>query len=125
MKSVPLLIFSVLSLFGIVSYTILPKTNNQSKPPDPVTAFIVDPSIAVIQFNSTWNKQNEYKWKPINGVRYMEVDIDKCPQYKPKFKLRSLPTVIIYKNRTEVDRFEANVMMKLDLSHQELLSKLK
>lgn len=125
MKSVPLLIFSVLSLFGIVSYTILPKTNKPAEPPDPVTAFIVDPSVAVIQFNSTWNKQNEYKWKPINGVRYMEVDIDKCPQYKPKFKLRSLPTVIIYKNRTEVDRFEANVMMKLDLSHQELLQKLK
>lgn len=125
MKSLPLLIFSILSLFGVVSYTISPLSIKLTQQQDPVSVFINKPGTAVLQFNSNWNKQNEYKWKPVKGVRYLEVDIDNHIHYKSKYKLHSLPTIIIYKNRKEVARYEANLMMKLDIKQQELQLKLK
>jgi hypothetical protein len=125
MKSLPLIIFSILSLFGIVSYTVNPR-NTQPKPSqDSVFLFIRRPGVNVIQFNSTWNKQNEYRWVPVNGVKYLEVDIDKNIQYKSIYKLRSLPTIIVYKNGKEVIRYEADIMMKLNIKQEELLNNLK
>jgi len=125
MKKIPLIIFSILSLFGVVSYTFPPNYIKTPHQQDPVSAFINKPGTSVIQFNSTWNKQNEYKWKPVNGVRYLEVDIDNNIQYKPKYKLHSLPTIIIYKNGKEVIRYEADLMMRLNIKQQELQNILK
>lgn len=119
MKSLPLLIFSILSLFGIVSYTTLEVTSIKAQA-DPVSEFIRKPGNAAVQFNSTWNKKNEYRWVPIKGMRYMEVDIDKFPQYRPKYKLKSLPTIILYNNGKEVKRFEADIMMKLNIKPNEI-----
>lgn len=121
MKSLPLVIFSILSLFGIVSYTGLELVNAKTqKQLDPVSQFIRKPGNAAVQFNSTWNRQNEYKWVPIKGVRYIEVDIDNFPEYRSKYKLKSLPTIILYNNGKEVKRFEANIMMKLELKQNEI-----
>lgn len=125
MKSIPLLVFSILSLLGIVSYTVLPVSVKSIDQYDPVVSFISNRGINVIQFNSTWNKQNEYKWAPVNSIRYMEVDIDKHIHCKSKYKLRSLPTIIVYKNGKEISRFEANLMMKLDIQQQDLLNNIK
>ena len=125
MKSLPLIIFSILSFLGIISYTTISDSKTFTKQPDPVAKLIKYPGKAVIQFNSTWNKKNEYKWTPIKGVRYMEIDIDKKPQYRTKYKLHSLPTVIVFEKGREVGRYEANIMMKLELKPQELNNKLK
>lgn len=121
MKSLPLLIFSILSLLGIVSYTSIefPGVKNQRQI-DPVSQFIRKPGNAAVQFNSTWNKKNEYRWVPIRGMRYMEVDIDKFPQYRHKYRLKSLPTIILYNNGKEVKRFEADIMMKLNIKPNEI-----
>jgi hypothetical protein len=125
MKSLPLLIFSILSLLGIVSYTISPNPTKSTQQLDPISTFIKKPGTAVLQFNSTWNKQNEYKWVPIKGVRYLEVDIDKNTYCRSKYKLRSLPTIIVYKNGKEINRYEADIMMKLNIKQQELLTNIK
>lgn len=125
MKSLPILIFSILSLFGIISYTIPPYNTKSNQPPDPISLFIKQPGTNVIQFNSNWNKQNEYKWIPVKGVKYLEVDIDNYPYCKSKYKLRSLPTIIVYKNGKEVSRYEADIMMKLTIKQQELLTNIK
>ena len=125
MKSLPLLIFSILSLFGVVSYTILPNPIKSTQQKDPIISFIKQPGINVIQFNSTWNKQNEYKWVNIKEANYLEVDIDKNIYCKSKYKLRSLPTIIVYKNGKEVSRYEADIMMKLNIKQQELLTNIK
>lgn len=119
MKSLPLIIFSILSLFGIVSY-ISPTNTEPAQSQDPVSQFIKKPGNAAIQFNSTWNKHNEYRWVPIKGIRYIEVDIDKFPQYRYKYNLKSLPTVILYSNGKPVKRFEAGIMMKLNIKPDEL-----
>ena len=125
MKSLPLLIFSILSLLGVVSYTVSPDPIKSTRQLDPISTFIKKPGTAVLQFNSTWNKQNEYKWVPIKGVRYLEVDIDKNTHCRSKYKLRSLPTIIVYKNGKEVNRYEADIMMKLNIKQQELLTNIK
>jgi len=125
MKSLPLIIFSILSFLGILSYTS-PFNQTKSKSNlDPVSVFIKHPSTSVVQFNSTWNKHNEYKWTPIKGVRYLEIDIDKYPQYRTKYKLRSLPTIIVFNKGKEVDRYEADIMMKLNIKQEELQTKIK
>lgn len=125
MKSLPLIIFSILSFFGIVSYTTVTTVNKKTQQPDPVVLFLKQPGINVVQFNSTWNKKNEYKWVPIKDVNYLHVDIEKSPYCRLKHDLQTLPTLVIYKNGKEVHRYEADLMMKLNLNQQVLQSKLK
>jgi hypothetical protein len=125
MKTIPLVIFSILSFLGVLSYTVPLDKNTSPKHLDPVSTFIKPPTPSAIQFNSTWNKSNEYKWVPIKGVRYMEVDIDKYPQYRTKYHLRSLPTIIVFNNGKEVHRYEADLMMKLNITQHELQINIK
>jgi len=125
MKSLPLIIFSILSFLGILSYNIPFNQTHSNKQPDPVKIFIKHPGKSVVQFNSTWNKKNEYKWIPIKGVRYKEIDIDNYPHYRKIYGLHSLPTIIVFNKGKEIDRYEANIMLKLDIKQQELQLKLK
>ena len=124
MKSLHLLLTSMFGLIGLVSYSVI-KPEALKKQPDPITRLIKYPGKAVVQFNSEWNMKNEYKWKPIPGVRYTQINIDKFPQYRKTYRLRSLPTIIIFNRGKEEARFEANIMLKLELQPQELNNKLK
>jgi thioredoxin 1 len=68
--------------------------------------------ITVKKFSATWcgpcralaPVMNEIKGQ-FNNVRFEEYDVDNFPQVAEKYRVSSVPTVIIEKDGLELDRF--------------------
>ena len=69
--------------------------------------------LVVVQFNASFNSVNTYKGLETLKVPYTYIEVDKQPMLKSQHKIKSLPTVIIFKQGKEVKRWEGDVMLKL------------
>ena len=71
--------------------------------------------IKVIQFNAGWNKSNDVPWvmslKDCKTIGYTDVGSDKKAQ--TKYKIASVPTIIIFKDGEEVKRFQADISFSM------------
>jgi hypothetical protein len=69
--------------------------------------------LVVVQFNASFNSANTYKGLETLKVPYQYIEIDKQPMLKAEHKIKSLPTVIIFKEGKEAIRWEGDIMLKL------------
>ena len=72
---------------------------------------------AVVQVNATWNYKNRLAIEKLEDCYIAEVDLANRQigaVIQKEWKVKVVPTIIIFKNGTEVKRFEAGVSMKLD-----------
>ena len=71
--------------------------------------------IKVVQFNAGWNKANDIPWvmslKDCKTKAY--TDIAANPDEAKKYKISSVPTIIIFKDGEEVARFQADLSFTL------------
>ena len=78
--------------------------------------------IKVIQFNAGWNKSNDVPWvmslKDCKTIGYTDVGSDKKAQ--TKYKIASVPTIIIFKDGEEVARFQAGLSFKMVATREEI-----
>ena len=78
--------------------------------------------IKVIQFNANWNKVNDVPWvmslKDCKTISYTDVASDKKAQ--TKYKIASVPTIIIFKDGEEVARFQADLSFTLVATKEEV-----
>ena len=78
--------------------------------------------IKVIQFNASWNKANDVPWvmslKDCKTIGYTDVASDKKAQ--TKYKIASVPTIIIFKDGEEVARFQADLSFTLVATKEEV-----
>ena len=78
--------------------------------------------IKVIQFNAGWNKANDIPWvmslKDCKTKGY--TDIAKNPKEAKKYKIASVPTIIIFKDGEEVARFQADLSFALVATREEV-----
>lgn len=75
----------------------------------------------VVQYNASFNKQNDYKWQPTPYVRYYYVDLDKKPEFKKLANIQSLPTLIYYNNGKEIKKWEADISFKLNTNQKDII----
>lgn len=71
--------------------------------------------LVVVQFNASFNAANTYKGLETLKVPYQYVEVDNQPMLKTQHKIKSLPTVVIFKQGKEVKRWEGDVMLKLSI----------
>ena len=72
---------------------------------------------AVVQVNASWNYQNRLAIEKLKDCYIAEVDLSNRQigaVIQREWKVKVVPTIIIFKNGMEVKRFEAGVSMKLD-----------
>ena len=71
--------------------------------------------ISVVEFWADWNKQNQFneivKLKETSKYR---VDIMHCTDLQTEYNITAIPTVIIFDNGVEKERFNANIMFQLE-----------
>ena len=71
--------------------------------------------ISVVEFWADWNKQNQFneivKLKETSKYR---VDIMHCTDLQAEYNITAIPTVIIFDNGVEKERFNANIMFQLE-----------
>ena len=77
--------------------------------------------LAVVQYNADFNKNNSVKnLQRLSDARIFNAWIDKQPDLKTQNRIKSVPTIILYNDGEEVRRWEAGIMMKLDITHHEI-----
>ena len=73
----------------------------------------------VVEFWAEFNDGNKFTdWDKLKDVVYYRADISKCPAAKKKFKVRMVPTLIIFKEGIKEEMFKAglDLMLPADLN---------
>ena len=72
--------------------------------------------ITVIEFWADWNKANQFeeliKLKDCNVYR---IDIMNCMDIQTEYNVSAIPTIIIFDNGIEKERFLPNIMFQLEV----------
>jgi len=73
---------------------------------------------SVIEFNAGFNKKNGYKdLNRLENAKLYRVDIEAKPGMRDKYKIKSVPTLILFRDGKEMWRWEAGIDMKLHVHH--------
>tara|TARA_R110002012_G_scaffold300021_1_gene499491 strand:+ start:3583 stop:3918 length:336 start_codon:yes stop_codon:yes gene_type:complete len=76
--------------------------------------------ISVMHFNSKWNNDNAFDVSSLKDCETKDVVICDNPELKDKFNIISVPTIIIFDEKEEITRFEANIMLQLSCTLKDL-----
>tara|TARA_E500000305_G_scaffold96209_1_gene86118 strand:- start:956 stop:1327 length:372 start_codon:yes stop_codon:yes gene_type:complete len=89
--------------------------------PAEVEKRILDSGVCVVEFNAGFNASNSVDWidalSDCNGKR---IDIATHPEMQKEYKIVVVPTIIIFNDEEEVKRFQANIMMQLEASKEDV-----
>ena len=68
----------------------------------------------VIEFWAEFNDGNKFiDWNKLSNVVYFRADISNCPAAKKKYKVRMVPTLIIFKEGIKEKMFKAGLDLML------------
>ena len=74
--------------------------------------------VIVVEFWAEFNKQNAFvewsKLEKLDRVRYYRADIGTCPSLKKKFKIRMVPTILIFSGGDAFIKFKAKAGLDLE-----------
>ena len=87
--------------------------------------FISYSQVSVIHFNSEWNSDNNYDISILKDCEKSDVVICNSPELQEKHNIFSVPTIIILDNDVEIIRFEANIMMQLEATKEEIQDQIE
>ena len=75
----------------------------------------------VVEFWAKFNEANCFnEWKQIKNASYYRVDISKAPQAKKKYRVRMVPTVLIFKSGSMEKIFKAGLALTLPVGLAEI-----
>ena len=71
--------------------------------------------VVVIEFWAEWNQMNQFnELNKLKGCNVYRIDIMSSMDVQIDYNVTAIPTIIIFDNGIEKERFNANVMFKLD-----------
>jgi len=79
--------------------------------------------ITVVEFWVEWNQGNEVEFLgTLKDCSSYRVCIIKSSDLQSKYKVTSVPTIIVFDNGVEQNRFNPNIMMELNATKKEVQS---
>ena len=82
---------------------------------------IPDSGVCVVEFNASFNAANSVDWiDDLSDCKGRRVDIVSSPDLQKEHKIVVVPTVIVFNEGEEVERFQANIMMQLEATQDEV-----
>ena len=110
MKTVLVSVLSLLSLLMVAHVSPLESALD-----------INNDGICVAEFNASFNSQNSVPWiEKLNDCTTTRVDIAVAPELQMEHKIVVVPTIVVFNNGEEVDRFQANIMMTMEASKSDV-----
>jgi len=77
--------------------------------------------ICVVEFNASFNAQNSVPWiENLDDCETARVDIATAPDLQKKHKIVVVPTIVVFNEGEEQERFQANIMMTMDATVEEV-----
>lgn len=78
-------------------------------------------NIVAVEFWVSWNSSNEFAdLSELKDCAKYRVDIAKYPELQKEYDVTCIPTVIIFENGEEKQRFKANIMFQLESNKKEI-----
>jgi hypothetical protein len=75
--------------------------------------------LCVVEFNAQFNSQNSVPWiEELSDCNGRRVDIAASPDQQTEYKIVVVPTIIIFNEGAEVKRYQANIMMELEVQKE-------
>ena len=75
----------------------------------------------VVEFWASFNDANKFvDWDKLENVIYYRADITKCPIIKKKYKVRMVPTLIVFKEGIKEQMFKAGLDLMLPVGLSEI-----
>ena len=82
---------------------------------------IPDSGVCVVEFNASFNAANSVDWiDNLSDCKGRRVDIAAEPELQKEHKIVVVPTVIVFNDGEEGERFQANIMMQLEATQDEV-----
>ena len=77
--------------------------------------------VEVKYFNAGWNAANEVGWvEKLSDCDIEKFDIGADPKKAQEFKVVVVPTIIIFQDGEEVERYQADISFKMEATREEL-----
>ena len=84
-----------------------------------------DDGLCVVQFNAGFNEANKVTWLgELNDCENKFIDIQTDAAAAGKYKIVVVPTILIFNGGEEAGRFQANIMMKMEATKDEVQEKI-
>ena len=75
----------------------------------------------VVEFWAEFNDGNKFmEWNKLTNVIYYRADISLCPAAKKKYKVRMVPTLVIFKEGVKEEMFKAGLDLELPANLSEI-----
>ena len=86
--------------------------------------YTCDEDICVVEFNASWNSANNVDWlNKLSDAGTERILID-AGTWQKDFSIVVTPTIIIFVNGKESKRYQANIMMEMEATKQEVQDKI-
>jgi hypothetical protein len=80
---------------------------------------------ALVHINAQFNKSNDwYGLNVVDGVKVYNGYLETNPAIKEKYNITKVPTLILYRDGKEIERWEAGLDMKLHIKANEVQDKI-
>ena len=79
----------------------------------------INTGIVIVEFVASFVEPFS-EWEAIEDGTYYRVDIEKYPDLKKKYKVRSIPTILVFNNGSKELTYRANIMLELDVTAEEI-----
>ena len=80
---------------------------------------------ALVHINAEFNKSNDwYGLEIVEGVKVYNGYLESNPKIKERYKITKVPTLILYKDGEEIERWEAGLDMKLHITITQIQEKI-
>ena len=82
---------------------------------------VCNSGVCVVEFNASFNSTTRVPWiEKLNDCETSRVDIASNPAMQSEHKIVVVPTVVVFSDGEEVKRFQANIMMTLEASQDDV-----
>lgn len=80
---------------------------------------------ALVHINAEFNKSNDwYGLKVVDGVKVYNGYLESNPEIKERYNITKVPTLILYRDGKEIERWEAGLDMKLHIKANEVQAEI-
>ena len=81
----------------------------------------VSAQIEVVQYNAGWNSSNNVEWvEELTDCEVSYIDIAVKPKQQVKNKIEVVPTIIIFDEGEEIERFQADISFSIKATREEI-----
>jgi len=81
--------------------------------------------LVVVEFNASFSNSKCEYLSELEDCDVVKIDISKNTKIGPKHKIAHVPTLIIFYDGEEKGRFQANIMMQLEATKEEVQEKIE